>query len=87
MKHDDFIKSIIISKGEKKYNGDDIFSDKILYRLIIENQFNLPMDLMGQIIQENGIVHIFIEDNSNKFIVDLEGVSPQLYDQFLSTKT
>jgi hypothetical protein len=87
MKHDDFIKNIIISKGEKEYSSDDIFRDKKLYRLIIENQFNLPMGLMEQIMKENGIIHIFIEDNSNKFIVDLKGVSPELYDLFLSTKT
>ena len=87
MKHDDFIKNIIISNGVKEYNSVNIFSDKKLYRLIIENQFNLPMGLMEQIIKENGIIHIFIEDNSNKFNVDLEGVSPELYDLFLSSKT
>ena len=78
----EIIKHINIIDGKTKYNGDDILRSKELYSLINQNTFNLPSALFDKIIIENGTILVNIEKGTNKFIVDLKNVSPQLYDLF-----
>ena len=77
------IKQIKLIIDGVKYSGDDILKDKYLFNIIIQNRHNLPNSIINEIISENGTIKITTSKTKDIFIVSLEGVSPQLYDQFL----
>lgn len=78
----EIIRYIKIFDGENEYNGDDILKSKELLSIITTNTFNLPAALFSEILKENGIIFIIIEKGTDRFIVDLKNVSPELYDLF-----